>query len=81
MASSISQASSKKRVPVALSAGTHSWRPTPEAEAFQGDLVVILRERGITRLDTARSYVSPPDHPPSLAAPIFSSRRILISLR
>jgi hypothetical protein len=66
MASSTSKASPQKSTPVALSAGTHSWRPTPEAEAFQDDLVAILRERGITRLDTARSYVSPPTSPPSL---------------
>jgi aryl-alcohol dehydrogenase-like predicted oxidoreductase len=81
MASSTSKASSQKNISVALSTGTHSWRPTPETEAFQDDLVAILRERGITRLDTARSYVSTLDKPLLLAASIFSSHRMLISLK
>ena len=68
MAASISQTFSKKSIPVALAAGTHTWFPTPESEAFQEDVVAIMREHAITRLDTSRSYVRPPDRLPLLAA-------------
>jgi hypothetical protein len=70
MMASISQTSSKKNIPVALAAGTHSWLPTPESKAFQDDVLAIMREHAITRLDTSRSYVRPPDH--------FSLRAALI---
>jgi hypothetical protein len=42
---------------VALAAGTHTWEPTPESEAFQDEILQIIRAHGITKLDTARSYV------------------------
>jgi hypothetical protein len=71
MASSISPKSSKKTIPVALVAGTHTWSPTPKSEAFQDDLLANMREHGINKLDTARSYVSLPDHP--LLLPIMLS--------
>ena len=42
---------------VALSAGTHTWVPTPESEAVQDEVISVMRKHGITRLDTARAYV------------------------
>lgn len=54
---SISKASSEKSILVALAAGTHSWLPTPENEAFQEGILEIMGKHGIKRLDTARLYV------------------------
>ncbi|KAH8593098.1 NADP-dependent oxidoreductase domain-containing protein [Bisporella sp. PMI_857] len=43
--------------PVALSAGTHIWEPTPENIVFQDELLATIRKHGVTRLDTARAYL------------------------
>ena len=55
----MSTASSKQTL-VALSVGTHTWVPTPESDAIQDEVLSIMRKHGVTRLDTARSYVGLP---------------------
>ena len=54
---STTKALSEKSILVALAAGTHSWLPTPENEAFQEGILEIMGKHGIKRLDTARLYV------------------------
>lgn len=54
---STTKALSEKSILVALAAGTHSWLPTPENEAFQEGILEIMGKHGINRLDTARLYV------------------------
>jgi hypothetical protein len=48
---------SSKQNLVALSAGTHTWVPTPESEAVQDEVISVMRKHSIARLDTARAYV------------------------
>jgi hypothetical protein len=55
--SSIQKMANSTSPKVALAAGTHIWEPTPESEAFQDEILQIIRAHGITKLDTARSYV------------------------
>jgi hypothetical protein len=48
---------SEQNSSVLLAAGTHTWVPTQASEAFQDELLDIMRAHRITKLDTAKLYV------------------------
>jgi len=43
--------------PVTLVVGTSHWNVTPESEAFQHEVLAVMKQYNVTHLDTARAYV------------------------
>lgn len=42
---------------VTLAVGTSHWNVTPESEAFQHEVLAVMKQYNVTHLDTARAYV------------------------
>ena len=45
---------------VTLAVGTSHWDVTPESEAFQHEVLAVMKQYNVTHLDTARAYVRDP---------------------